>query len=104
MSERWPADWCNVVIDGSQFLVAILKPKGAGVVQAIWSESPSLACIVHGYLFQEYITTVMHRAFEDSADLETLRRRFDEAQALSPRDTPGYRELLREIRGQEKTR
>jgi sugar-specific transcriptional regulator TrmB len=101
VSERWPADWCNVVVDGSQFLVALLERNGTGVVQAIWSESPSLACIVHGYLFQEYITTLMNRAFSESADLETLRNRFREAQALIPRDTPGYRQLLREIRVHE---
>ncbi len=101
VSARWPADWCNVVIDGSQFLVALLKRDGAGVVQAIWSESPSLACIVHGYLFQEFITTLMNRALRDETDIETLRRRFREAHALAPRDTPGYRQLLREILGEE---
>lgn len=100
---RWPADWFNVVVDGSQFLVALLERKGTGVVQAIWSASPSLACIVHGYLFQEFITTVMDRAFRETDDLETLRQRFRETQALSPRDTPGYRQLLREIRVHQET-
>lgn len=98
---RWPADWCNVVIDGSQFLVALLERNRTGVVQAIWSESPSLACIVHGYLFQEFITTRMNRALRESTDLESLRRTFEEAHELSPRDTPGYQQLLREIRGHE---
>jgi len=101
VSARWPADWCNVVVDGSQFLVALLKRDGAGVVQAIWSESPSLACIVHGYLFQEFITTLMNRALRDETDIETLRRRFREAHALAPRDTPGYRQLLQEILGDQ---
>lgn len=101
VSARWPADWCNVVVDGSQFLVALLERGGTGVVQAIWSESPSLACIVHGYLFQEFITTLMSRAFSESSDLETLRSRFRDSQELAPRDTPGYRQLLREIRGHE---
>lgn len=103
VKERWPADWFNVVIDGSQFLVALLERNETRVVQAIWSASPSLACIVHGYLFQEFITTVMNRAFRESADLETLRRRFLEAHALAPRDTPGYRQLLREIHVHEET-
>ncbi len=100
---RWPADWFNVVVDGSQFLVALLERQGTGVVQAIWSASPSLACIVHGYLFQEFITTVMDRAFRESNDLDTLRQRFRETHALAPRDTPGYRQLLREIRVHEET-
>lgn len=99
--QRWPADWVNLVTDGSQLLLALLRPAAegapAGVVQAVWSASPYLAWIVYGYLTQELVVTAVDAAVADGHDLGGITDLYREVRHSIPIDAPGYRRLLREL-------
>lgn len=94
---RWPADWVNVVADGSEVVLALLERGGDGVVQAVWSASPYLSYIVYTYLTQEVIVTAVDGALAAGGDLGELGSFYREARELMPIDIPGYRRLLRQI-------
>ncbi|MCP3141846.1 TrmB family transcriptional regulator [Pyxidicoccus xibeiensis] len=51
--ERWPGAQLTLVVDAREFLVALLTPDGAGVRQAIWSDSVYLSCLQHSGLSAE---------------------------------------------------
>jgi len=99
---RWPADWVNLVADGSELLLALLRPSSGGgaetgVVQAVWSASPYLAWIVYGYLTQELVVTAVDAAVADGGDLGGLGELYREVRHLMPLEAPGYRRLLRQL-------
>jgi sugar-specific transcriptional regulator TrmB len=98
--DRWPAQWINMNVDGSEMLLALLDNDGDQVIQAVWSGSPFLSWIHHGGLGNEFVMTVLR---EKSPDLplggrgELLSDLYDRFISL---EAPGYHRLLRQIGAQ----
>src|SRR5258708_40261257 len=40
--QRWPGDWMNLVADGQELLISVLRRSGKGLHQAVWTRSPYL--------------------------------------------------------------
>lgn len=56
----WGGQQLNVVIDGREHLLALLDDSLEGVVQAIWSQSVYLSCILHaGRLCEQTIVKLL---------------------------------------------
>lgn len=55
--ENWPGQQLSLVVDASEYLIALLSPDGTRVHQAIWSASPFLACMQHNHLACELMLT-----------------------------------------------
>lgn len=93
---RWPAQWINLVTDGSEMLLALLDEDADQVIQAVWSSSPFLAWIGFSGLTNEIgLTSLRQHARQwgldfDSGPLRLLYKRFLEVEA------PGYRRLRRQ--------
>lgn len=84
--ERWPGQQVTVVADGAQSLVALIGCEGDGIEQAVWTDSPFLACLQHTGLAAEIHVAGLPRPLgEPIASLGLLSSR-----------PPGLRELLGE--------
>lgn len=47
---RWPGQQLSIVVDASEYLVALISPDGQRVLHGIWSYSPYMACLMHSGL------------------------------------------------------
>jgi len=93
--ERWPGEWFNLVIDGTEHLLCWFGP---GAPQATWSRSPHLSWIVHGGLWSEMAMAHVTSGIAEGIATAELARRLRRFQRfLSPR-APGYRRLRRPVR------
>ena len=95
---RWSGDWINVVIDGSEHLVALLGPAET-VRQAVWSGSVYLSWVYHGALSSEFMLGAVERLLDSGASRAKLVARLAELQRFKALEAPGYRVLKREIEG-----
>jgi sugar-specific transcriptional regulator TrmB len=97
--DRWPGEWLNVVADGAQLLLALLRPGSGGVVQAVYSGSPYLSWVVHSSMACELGYAALERDLEATgADLSALRRTLQRTRRFFAPDAPGYRLLLQALR------
>jgi sugar-specific transcriptional regulator TrmB len=96
--ERWPGQWLNLVADGAQMLLALLRPDGQGVVQAVYSGSPYLCWVMHSSMACELGYTALERDLESRADLPVLRQTLQRARRYFTPDAPGYRLLVQALR------
>jgi sugar-specific transcriptional regulator TrmB len=93
---RWPAQWINLVTDGSEMLLALLDKDAKRVIQAVWSSSPFLAWIGYSGLVNEIALTYLRQHAQrlaldaDGGPLQRLYERFLEVEA------PGYTRLRRQ--------
>lgn len=92
---RWPGQWVNIVIDESEYLLALLTLEGKDVHQAIWSGSAYLASVYHSAVAAELIMAHLHRRLKEGATARELSRETERLRKrLSPR-TRGYDHLMR---------
>lgn len=96
--DRWPGQWLNLVADGAQMLLALLRPGGHGVVQAVYSGSPYLSWVMHSSMACELGYAALERDLEGHADLATLRQTLQRSRRYFAPDAPGYRLLLQALR------
>lgn len=94
---RWPEEWINLYVDGSEFLVAILDPDGSRVIQAIWSESPHLAWVFQSSFSQELGFTKLRSAFLEKTSLGGLKKIFDSTRKYLASEAPGYYRLRQQL-------
>jgi sugar-specific transcriptional regulator TrmB len=94
---RWPGQWLNLIVDGSELLTALLTLGGRRVVQAIWSASPYLSWIETSGVACELGYTALKEQFRKGASLEELRATFELAETFIERNAPGYLRLLRHL-------
>jgi sugar-specific transcriptional regulator TrmB len=96
IQSRWPAEWINLVADGSEMLLALLDKRAERVIQAVWSGSPFLAWIAHSGLVNEIALTSLRQ--HDRAP--ALHARGESPQRLYERllvaEAPGYHRLRRQ--------
>jgi sugar-specific transcriptional regulator TrmB len=100
VSERWPAQWANAVVDGAESLLALLSRDGTEVHQAIWSGSPFISWVYYSALIAELFYSDVSRGLENGLSMDELENAFALHKTLRRVDAPGYRELLRRLHGQ----
>jgi hypothetical protein len=93
---KWPGQWLNAVVDGRQYLVALLSADGAELFQAVWSGSPYLSWVYHSAVAAELVLAAVHRHVQ-AGDPRTVRDLIDAYAWLYASDLPGRRALLRRI-------
>ena len=94
--ERWPGDWLNLVVDGSEHLVAFFDPEG-GVHQAIWSGSPYLSWVYHCGVASEIALDGFELELEKASSLEELRENTRDLLLLKSLDAAGYQTLVEQV-------
>ena len=98
---RWPAQWLNLVADGSQVLISLMDDTGSRVHQAVWSESPYLAWIIHAYFAHELQMTALKTEFSRGRNAKALRLTMNRTETYHALDAPVYLRLLRQLGVQE---
>jgi sugar-specific transcriptional regulator TrmB len=93
--ERWPGQWINVVVDGSEHLVAFLTRDGQGVHQAIWSGSVWLSWVYHGAVAAEIILDAVENRVAAGGTLDDVRGLLGTLARLHAYEARGYRTLRR---------
>ncbi len=93
VTSKWPGDWLNIVIDGSELMMAFLPTDGEHVHQAIWSHSPFLCLAYHGALTKEMLAGRYRAAIDQCADLDQLRETVARFPLVWAHESPGYETL-----------
>lgn len=91
---RWPGEWLCVMMDGSEFLYALLAKNGDGVIQAIWSESPTLSWILQSSFSNEIGYTELRSGFERQCTRQELAAIYRSTRSNFVHEAPGYFRLL----------
>jgi sugar-specific transcriptional regulator TrmB len=92
---RWPGDWLNLVVDGSQHLLAYLGRDGEQVHQAVWSSSPYLSVLHHSGMASEIGMERLVQGLDAARSIDALRKLHEHDRAqLFPPDLVGARVLL----------
>jgi HTH-type transcriptional regulator, sugar sensing transcriptional regulator len=95
-----PGDHVSIVIDGREYLVAMLRRDGPGVFQAVWTQSVILAAQQHVGMNYEFMLAEVERKLRtgepSAAELRGVLKPFDE---YFFKNTPG-REDLEALSGQ----
>jgi sugar-specific transcriptional regulator TrmB len=93
--ERWPGQWVNVVVDGTEHLVAFLSTDGQEVHQAIWSSSVWLSWVYHSALSAEMMLDAVESELAiDDSTADGLRTLLNELRPLKALQASGYQELV----------
>jgi sugar-specific transcriptional regulator TrmB len=104
--DRWPAQWLNVVADGSEFMLGVLDKSGQTVIQAVWSGSPYLSWILHSGIGSEVVLTALRQqigcgpeagAATPSPQAEIAHQVQTWADRYITSDAPGYARLLNQL-------
>jgi sugar-specific transcriptional regulator TrmB len=84
----WPGEQLNCVVDGEQFILALLGKSMAGVHQAIWSNSTFLSCMQHNGLSAELMMTAAQEqnGVTSPPALQQL--------SLTRSQSPGFRQMI----------
>ena len=94
---RWPGQWVNVVVDGREHLLALLTRDGAGIHQAVWSESPYLSWVYHSAVAGELVLADVERRIGEGASAKELRGVRESYRRIVASDAPGFKELVRRL-------
>jgi len=94
---RWPGQWVSLVVDGSEYLIALLSADGSSVVHSTWTRSPHLAWVHHSALAGELIATRLTAALEQGNSAKTVRALARGMQKrLRAAGSEGYQRLVEE--------
>lgn len=92
---RWPGQWVNVVADGREHLLALLTRDGAGVHQAVWSESNYLSWVYHSAVAGELVMAEVEKRVAEGASSKELRGTLERYRRVLASDAPGFERLVR---------
>jgi len=90
----WPGDQLNVVADAAGSLLALLERNGDRVLQAVWSESAYLSCLMHSMYAADLLTHTLAVQLEAGASADTLARTMANRRGITSTEIPGYHALL----------
>lgn len=103
VTAHWPAQWISLVVDGAQYLIAMLAPGGETVHQAIWSASPILSWVFYSYAYSDQMLSTIANRIAGGASLDDIRDLLSaEDEPERNRTMPGY-QLLRDRFGWKQT-
>jgi hypothetical protein len=100
---RWPGQWVNVVMDGSEYVLGLLSEDGDDVVQAVWSRSPYVSYIHQVRLACEMGYTAIKIDITNDASRDKLLQTFKHTYDYFPLDSPGYERLLQQLKPHPRT-
>jgi sugar-specific transcriptional regulator TrmB len=95
--QRWPGSWLNIIVDGSEYLIALLTRNRGDVIQSVWTESPYLAWIHHSAFSAEIILTALQERIGYGASSAELQKTLKEFSVLQMPGAPGYLAIMNEI-------
>jgi sugar-specific transcriptional regulator TrmB len=90
---RWPGEWLNVVVDGSEYLLSLLGRDNT-TLYAVWSSNPYLAWVYHSAVSAAFASTALVKKIADRCSAEELSQAVAELQRLRAPDAPGYSRLI----------
>lgn len=91
--KRWKGQWANLVIDGSEMLLAYFDSECRMLHQAVWSANPYLSWIYYCGLSSEIFLSAMQNKSSNSA-MKILRN----IGSLEALNAEGVRKLQRVLR------
>lgn len=95
VTERWPGQWVNLVVDGREHMVAFLSSDGSSVQQAVWSGSAYLSWVYHSAMASEIGLDAVRNRLDEGASVGEIRGLLEEVRTLTAMHAPGYQELSR---------
>lgn len=93
IQQRWPGQWLNLVVDGSEHLIAFLTADAKKVHQAVWSGSVYLSWIYHSSLCCELETGIVRKLIQDGESPARLKQAVERCRRFHSPENPGYRTL-----------
>jgi len=91
--DKWGIQWLNLVVDGREHLFACLDVEETRVIQAIWTESPYVAFLIHTGLLSEMAVDAMLTSVEGTPVTDQLMEILDELSYHDEEDLPGRLDL-----------
>ena len=91
--DKWGVEWLNLVVDGREHLFACLDVEEMRVIQAIWTESPYVAFLIHTGLLSEMAIDAMLASVEGTPVNDQLLKILDELSYNDEEDLPGRLDL-----------
>ena len=97
--DAFPGVMISLNIDGAEHLLALLKPKGDEVHQAIWTSSAIVAYLLYNGLVNEVSEVAVMRELEEETTVDALRAAFDSLRHLHPTSSRGpvYQNLMKRL-------
>jgi sugar-specific transcriptional regulator TrmB len=92
--EHWKSEQLNLVVDGEQCLLALLSEPLDRIHQALWTNSPYIAVLLHAGMTAEH---TLHRLARARGERET-RRVLGEHRFFLHDEVPGSRALIARFR------
>lgn len=90
--ERWPAQWIVVSRDGGELLQALFDGEGR-LLQAVWSQSPFLAWVLHSYLAADWRLAAIEQGIVSQRPRSELSQLSDRLRHFAIDRVPGYDHL-----------
>jgi sugar-specific transcriptional regulator TrmB len=97
--QRWPGQWLNLVIDGTELLLALLGSSGAGVHQAVWTANSYLSWVYHSAVSATLYAHVLSRQIKEGASIEQLRKTLRYSRRFYANEAIGYQNLIEQFFG-----
>ena len=91
---RWPGQWLNMVVDGAEYVHALLGEDGQSVHQAVWSGSAYLAWVYHSAFWSELALAEVIRRTDAQVPSTEINRWLRELKNQMHSELSGYRTLL----------
>jgi sugar-specific transcriptional regulator TrmB len=91
--DTWGIQWLNLVVDGREHLFACLDVEETRVIQAIWTESPYVAFLIHTGLLSEMAVDAILTSLEGTPVADQLMEILDELTCHDEEDLPGRLDL-----------
>ena len=91
--DKWGIQWLNLVVDGREHLFACLESGELRVIQAIWTESPYVAFLIHTGLLAEMAVDAMLRSVEGTPVKDRLKGVLGSLSYDDEEDLPGRLDL-----------
>lgn len=100
LREEWRGTWMNVVVDETEFLLALLDGEATSVRQAVWSGSPFLSVVYHIAFSWEITGSRVELALQqDDTTIGHLRDLIADFQRIEAPHGPGYQAIVRQRLG-----
>jgi len=93
---RWPGEWINMVKDGEEYVLALLERDLHGVIQAVWSGSPSMSWVYYSALMSEMKMGGLKRRILKGEKTAALKKYVEACDRFFPREASGYVRLMKQ--------
>ncbi len=94
IQKRWPAQWLNLVIDGSQSIVAVFENDVPQVIQSYWTSSPSIAYLNHNGLMSEVAFATLQQQIENKRSHAEMEKTVHSMLSHMGDPVPGFSRLV----------